>query len=278
MFGSLILVFREVLEAALIVSIVAAATRGVAHRSRWIAGGIALGVVGASILAIFTGAISESLSGMGQEWFNASVLLAAVLMIGWHVVWMARHGRELAAQMKAIGNHVSTGERSLTVLMMIVAIAVLREGSEVVLFTYGLHASGSSLGALALGGLLGLLAGVLVGITLYFGLLKIPMKHFFSATNALLILLASGLAASAAGYLIQADVLPSLVNPLWNSSWLLSDQSVLGQLLHVLIGYSASPTGMQAIFYVVTLVVLVLGMQFFSKTTLPITQTATLNP
>lgn len=274
MYGSLILIFREVLEAALIISIVAAATRGVAHRGRWIASGVALGVVGASIVAAFTGAVSESLSGMGQEWFNAGILLTAVLMIGWHVVWMAKHGRELAAQMKAIGNHVATGERTLTVLMMVVAIAVLREGSEVVLFVYGLHAGGSSISSLALGGLLGILAGIAVGLSLYFGLLKIPMKHFFSATNALLILLASGLAASAAGYLNQADVLPSLADPLWDSFWLLNDDSVIGQLLHVLIGYTDNPTGMQAVFYAFTLLVLSVGMKVFSSSPAPISQTA----
>jgi high-affinity iron transporter len=265
MFGRFILVFREVLEAALIVSIVAAATRGVPGRGKWIIGGLSLGVLGAGLVALFTGAIADSLSGMGQEWFNAGILLAAVLMIGWHVVWMARHGRELAVHMKAVGSEVSSGARPLTVLMIVVAIAILREGSEIVLFGYGLRASGSSLGSLAFGGVLGLMAGIVLGFALYFGLLKIPMRHFFSATNALLILLAAGLASSAAGYLIQADVIPSLLDPLWNTSWLLSNDSVLGKVLHVLIGYTADPSGMQAIFYFATLAILVAGMKVFSS-------------
>lgn len=261
MLGTLLLVFREVLEAALIVSIVAAATRGVARRGAWIGSGIAAGVLGAVLVAFFAGAIAETMEGMGQEWFNAAVLLAAVAMIGWHVIWMSKHGRELAHHMKEVGTAVSTGSRPLTALLVVVAIAVLREGSEVVLFGYGLVASGETASGLALGGVLGLLAGVAVGFAMYFGLLRIPMKHFFSATNGLLVLLAAGLASEAAGKLVQADALPTLVDQLWDSSWLLSDESLLGKTLHILVGYTAQPSGMQIAFYAATVVLLVLGMR-----------------
>ncbi len=263
MLANLIIVFREVLEAALIISIVAAATRGVKGRSLWIGSGLGLGLVGAILVALSAEAISNALSGMGQEWFNASVLLAAVVMIGWHVVWMARHGRELALQMKSVGADVSAGHRPMTALLLVVALAVLREGSEVVLFGFGLFAGGAPMQSLVVGGLLGVLLGVVVGFALYFGLLKIPMRHFFGATNGLLVLLAAGLASSAAGFLVQADALPSLANPLWDSSWLLTDQSWPGQVLHILIGYSAQPCGMQLAFYLGTVALLALGMRVF---------------
>jgi high-affinity iron transporter len=261
MLATLLLVFREVLEAALIVSIVAAATRGVAGRGRWIGGGLAAGVVGAGLVALFASGIADAMSGMGQEWFNAAVLLAAVAMIGWHVVWMARHGRELAAQMQFIGREVSVGHRPLTALLVVVAIAVLREGSEVVLFGYGMLAGGSTAGGLVAGGVLGLLAGTAVGFSLYFGLLRIPMRHFFTATNGLLVLLAAGLASAAAGYLVQADALPPLVDMLWDSSWLLTDESLVGRTLHVLIGYTAQPSGVQIVFYAATVALLMVGMR-----------------
>ncbi|MFL6592103.1 MAG: FTR1 family protein [Luteimonas sp.] len=244
-----ILVFREVLEAAMIVSIVAAATRGVPGRWRWIASGIALGCAGAGLVAACAERLAAAMSGMGQEWFNAGVLLAATAMIGWHVVWMARHGRQLAMDAGRFGDDVSAGRRPLTALMVVVALAVLREGSEVVLFGYGMVAGGSSPDGLAGGGLLGVLSGVAVGVTMYAGLLRIPMRHFFRATNGLLILLAAGLAAAAAGFLNQADVLPTLANPLWDSNWLLADDSWLGRALHALVGYSAQPSGMQVLVY-----------------------------
>jgi len=270
MLANLVIVLREVLEAALIVSIVAAATRGVARRGAWIGGGIALGVLGACLVALFANSIGEAMSGMGQEWFNASVLLAAVAMIGWHVVWMSKHGRELAMQMKEVGNAVSSGNRPMTALLVVVMIAVLREGSEVVLFGYGLLASGSSAGSLVLGGVLGLLAGVAIGFLMYFGLLKIPMKHFFTATNGLLVLLAAGLASDAAGKLVQADALPTLVDTLWDSSWLLSEDNLLGKTLHVLIGYTAQPSGIQMVFYVSTVLLLLFGMRMSSRSSAPV--------
>ena len=269
MLATLLLVFREVLEAALIVSIVAAATRGVSGRGGWIGSGLALGVAGALLVAVFAGGIAQAMSGMGQEWFNAAVLLAAVVMIGWHVVWMARHGRELSLHMRSVGSEVSSGSRPLTALLVVVALAVLREGSELVLFGYGLIAGGSSVSSLMLGGGLGLLLGIGVGFALYFGLLKIPMRHFFSATNGLLVLLAAGLASSAAGKLVQADALPTLVDSLWDSSWLLSDDSLLGRTLHVLIGYTAQPSGIQMVFYVATIAALLIGMRVVGLSSLP---------
>jgi high-affinity iron transporter len=244
-----ILVFREVLEAAMIVSVVAAATRGVEGRWRWIGSGLALGCAGAGIVAMFAGRLADAMSGMGQEWFNAGVLLAATAMIGWHVVWMARHGRALALEAGRYGDDVSSGQRPLTALMLVVAIAILREGSEVVLFSYGMFAGGSGSGDLLAGGLLGLASGIAAGVAMYAGLLKIPMRHFFRATNGLLTLLAAGLTAAAVGFLTQADVLPTLANPLWNTSMLLTDDAWLGRTLHALVGYTSQPSGMQVLSY-----------------------------
>lgn len=261
MWGIALLVFREVLEAALIVTVVAAATRGVARRGWFIGGGIGLGVFGALLVAAFAGAIAQSLSGVGQELFNAAVLLAAVAMIGWHVVWMSSHGRELAQHMKAVGGAVRTGASSLTMLLAVVALAVLREGSEIVLFLTGMLAGGA--GGLYPGLALGLLGGCALGFALYFGLLRIPIRHFFTATNWMLVLLAAGLASSAARYLVQADLLPTWGNQVWDSSWLLSNGSLAGGILHILVGYEARPSGIQLVFYAAVVIVLVLGMRLF---------------
>ena len=175
MLASLIVVFREVLEAGLIVGIVLAATKGIPGRSRWVAGGIAAGVLGAVLLACFAGALSNAFEGTGQEMFNASVLLVAVVMLAWHILWMSRHGREMAQQMKAMGRAVSLGQRSLLALAVVVAVAVLREGAEVVLFLYGIAAStNAGAAALVTGGALGIAAGAMVSWLLYRGLLDHP--------------------------------------------------------------------------------------------------------
>jgi high-affinity iron transporter len=262
MFGTAVIVFREVLEAALIIGIVAAATRDVPNNRRWISAGVILGLLGSMIVAGFTDKISELASGMGQELFNALILITAVFMLAWHNIWMASHGKELAANARNVGKAIKDGVKECSILLTVVGFAVLREGSETVLFLYGIATSDQvKVFSMLLGGAIGVVAGVAVGYTLYKGLLRIPMRWFFSATSILVLLLAAGMASQAAGYLIQADLIPSLASPLWDTSEALPEKSVLGMLLHSLIGYDARPAGMQLVFYVVTLVTILIGMK-----------------
>ena len=261
MLGALVIVFREVLEAGLIVGIVMAATRGVEGRGRWIMIGIGSGILGAAVVAMFAGAISQAFQGSGQELFNAGVLAIAVVMLMWHNAWMARHGREIAAEMRNIGTAVSEGAKPLTALAIVVGLAVLREGSEVVLFLYGIMASGTSGSALMLGGLLGIAAGAaFTGLT-YYGLLAIPQRYIFSVTSWLIALLAAGMAASSVQFLNNAGFAEVLGNIVWDTSWLLSDSSIMGKLLHTLIGYTERPTELQLTAYIGTLVVMYLLMR-----------------
>lgn len=205
---------------------------------------------------------------MGQEVFNAGVLLAAVLMIGWHVIWMSSHAKELTRHMKEVGSQVTTGASSLGILLAVVALAVLREGSEVVLFLFGMVAGGA--GGLYTGLVLGIAGGTAVGFALYFGLLRIPVRHFFTATNWMLVLLAAGLASNAARYLAQADLLPEWGSQIWDSSWLLTDDSILGNILHILVGYDSRPSGMMLAFYLVTAGLLFLGMRLGKHPSAPV--------
>jgi high-affinity iron transporter len=257
MLATAIIVFREVLEAALVVGIVLAASRGVAGRGVWVAGGVGAGVLGASIVAGCAEAIAAAINGIGQELFNAAILFTAVAMLGWHNIWMNRHGRELAGAAASLGKAVVGGSRPLYALGLVVAIAVLREGSEVVLFLYGI-AVASGVGALSMlaGGILGLVGGVAVGALIYFGLLAIPLKRLFAVTSWLILLLAAGMASQGAAFLMQANLLPSLGNDLWDTSSVLGERSMLGTLLHVLIGYSAQPAGIQVVFYLATILVI----------------------
>jgi high-affinity iron transporter len=261
MLGALIIVFREVIEAGLIVGIVMAATRGVPTRGRWIGFGIAAGVLGAAVVALFAGAISQAFEGAGQELFNASILGIAVVMLMWHNAWMARHGREIAEEMRTIGMAVSEGAKPLTALAVVVGLAVLREGSEVVLFLYGIFASGTSGSALLVGGLLGVVAGAAFTALTYLGLLAIPNRYIFSVTSWLIALLAAGMAAQAVQFLNNAGVVIVLDRTVWDTSWILSEGSLFGKLLHTLIGYTERPTEMQLITYIATLLAMFLLMR-----------------
>jgi high-affinity iron transporter len=257
MLATAIIVFREVLEAALIVGIVLAASRGVPRRGWWISGGIAAGVIGATAVAAGAGTIAAAVEGIGQEVFNAAILFAAVAMLGWHNIWMTRHGREMALAANRLGAAVKAGTQPLWALAAVIAVAVLREGSEIVLFLYGTAAArASGWATMALGGALGLVIGAGAGAGLYLGLLRIPLRHLFSVTSWLVLLLAAGMASQAAAFLLQANLLPPLGNTLWDTSFVLSDESLVGRVLHTLIGYTAQPAGIQLAFYLATLLVI----------------------
>ncbi len=263
MIAALIIVFREVFEAGLIVGIVLAVTRTVAHRNRWIIGGVLAGVLAACVVAAFAGALSNLFAGMGQELFNAAILSVAVVMLTWHNVWMARHGKELAGELAAAGRAVVDGSKSLLALAIVVGVAVLREGSEVVLFLYGVIAGGDTAWSVALGGFLGLVLGSLVCLLTYLGLVRIPTRTLFATTTVLIALLAAGMAAQAAAFLEKANWLTAMDNVVWDSGWLLSDASLLGKALHTLIGYTDQPTAMQLTVYLAILLATFLLMRFY---------------
>ena len=128
MFGTSLIVFREVLEAAMIIGIIAAATQGIPTRGRWLVGGTLLGLAGSALVAASIEVIAQFADGVGQEVFNASILGVAVLMLAWHSIWMASRGREIATEARSIGSAIRGGQKNLSMLLVVIAIAVLREG------------------------------------------------------------------------------------------------------------------------------------------------------
>jgi len=260
MLGALLIVFREVVEAGLIVGIVLAVTQGMAGRNLLIAGGIGAGLIGASVVAAFAGVLSELFEGSGQELFNAGVLILAAIMLGWHNIWMARHGREIAEEMFAVGRSVFAGNKPPSALAIVIAVAVLREGSEVVLFLYGIVVSHNETGwSIALGGVLGLAAGIALSALTYVGLIQIPARRLFQVTSALIALMAAGMAAQAIAFLAQADIATALGARIWDTSRFIADDSILGRVLHTLFGYTDRPTELQFLVYLATLA-LILGL------------------
>jgi high-affinity iron transporter len=266
MLSALLIVFREIIEAGLIVGIVLAATAGVPRRSTFVALGVLGGVIGACLVALFAGELASLFQGSGQELFNAAILLLAVAMLTWHNVWMASHGREMARELKAAGHDVISGKRTLAALGIVVGVAVLREGSEVVLFLYGIVAQGgTSNAALALGGALGLVAGAGVSALMYFGLLTIPAHRLFTVTSGLITLLAAGMAAQAVLFLQNGGYINALTNTLWDTSWLLPEDGIAGRLLHTLVGYSEAPNGAQLIAYLATIAMMLVLMRIVGR-------------
>lgn len=276
MIGAFVIAFREVVEAGLIVSIVLAATRGIAGRGAWIGLGVGAGLLGAALLALFARRIAEAYEGSGQELLNAAVLTLAVPMLIWHGAWMARHGRALAGELKAAGEAVRGGRRTAAALAVVVGAAILREGAELVLFLYGLVASGTTGPELLAGALLGVAAGIGLSALSYLGLVALPVGRVFAVTSGLIVLLAAGLAAQAVQFYADAGLITVLDRPVWNTAWLVSEGSLAGKVLHALVGYTERPSGAQVLAYaaVVALMLALMRMARRPAAAVPTVRTA----
>jgi high-affinity iron transporter len=248
------IVFREIIEVALVITIVLAATRGVPNRLQLVIGGLGLGILGSIIIAFFTEAIASAIHGVGQEVFNAGIMFVAVIFLSCTVIWMKKHGRELAQNINTMGKEVVAGKKSVYVIVGVVALATFREGAEIVLFTYSMTASGAyGLSEITIGGALGATGGVLVGAMLYMGLLRAAQKHLFTVTSWMLIVLTAGIAAQGANFLIAANILPVLHPQLWDTSFLIDGSGFIGETLNILTGYTPKPTGMELLVYLTVL-------------------------
>ncbi len=253
MFATGLIVFRETLEAALFVGIIAASTRGLLHRERWLALGVAAGGLGSLLLASAIGEISAWADGVGQEIVNVGILGTALAMLAWHCIWVSPNAHHMVHDAKRLGALAAQGERTLWAIAVAVALSVLREGAETVLFVAGLMSTPDAGGAaMAIGAALGLALGCLAGWLMYAGLGKIRPRYLFDVTNVLIVLLAGNLASQIAKTANQADWISVFAEPAWDLAWLIPNESALGMVLHGLVGFDANPSQMQLICYLAT--------------------------
>jgi high-affinity iron transporter len=250
MFGTGLIVFRETLEAALFIGILAAATRSLEERTRWLALGVGLGVVGSILIASLMEQITMLADGFGQDVLNVTILSTALLMLAWHTIWVSAHAREMTEEARRIGVNASQNTTALWAVTLAVAMTVLREGAETVLFVSGLiSASSQDLASLMAGASIGGGFGVAFGWLIYRGLGHIQPRRLFATTNVLILFLAGHLSSQLAKTLQQADWVVWLNDQAWDSNAILSNDSLFGLVLHSLIGYEASPSQLQVLFY-----------------------------
>lgn len=243
----LFVVWRESVEALLVVGILyawlkngdAAARRGLPYL--W--AGVGVGILAAIALGAALVGFTEVLSGDGVDYFQTAMVLVACVLIVQMVLWMRRHGRTLKREMeRTLQVHTRGGNHWGVALL--VALAIAREGSETVIFLYGLgfgqsgHVSGGDLFAVALG--LGL--ALLTFYVLQLGGRVFSWRHFFRVTEVMLLLLAAGLLQTGVDKLIDKEILPLGIAQLWDSSWLLDDSGTMGSLVAALTGYRAHPS------------------------------------
>lgn len=266
MVATILIVFRESLEAALLVGVVAAATRGLAGRGRWLGAGVLIGFLGAVVLALLAGQLSGWLDGLGQDVVNIGVLSLALAMLLWHCVWVAAHTKEMVSDAKKLGKSVQKGQRPPWALLVVVSLAVLREGAETVLFVSGtLTGADAQPGAILSAGAAGVVLGAVVGVVIYAGLTQVPTRHVFSVTNVLIALLAASLGSQLVKALSQAGVLESWTSPVWDTSHLLAQDSAIGTLMHALVGYDARPSAAQLSAYLAVLAFIYIGTRLMNR-------------
>ncbi len=251
----LFIVWRESVEAMLVVGILYTWLRSTPEGKRglnYLWGGVAAGLALAVALALVLLGVSSWLSDEGQEWFQAIMSLAACALVVQMVVWMKKHGRTLKGELES-GARSSIANDNWWGLFVLVAIAVAREGSETVVFLYGTVSAGeggSDMLMLALAGVAGFAVALLTFWLLQLGGKLITWRRFFRVTEILLLLLAGSLLVGGLDHLISLDVLPTIVDPVWDSSWLLDDSSGVGKILADFAGYRAYPALISVLLWV----------------------------
>jgi high-affinity iron transporter len=260
-----IVVFREILEIALILGILVSATKEIPNRSKWISSGLFFGLLTAALLAFFTDKISESLDGVGQEFFNGLILITASSMIAWTVLWMQKHAKSISKELREISNSIKTGNKPLYALFFVVFFSVLREGAEIVLFVYSYYISQVNLFDILAGLTIGILLGCSFGYAIYLGMLKLFGKYFFKITTWLLVFISAGIASAGIGFWINAELIPSFINPIFDLSNILPEQSFFGKFLHIFFGYIDQPSATQFFTYLAVVIFLSIGLKMSLK-------------
>ncbi|MEO9453666.1 FTR1 family iron permease [Chromobacterium phragmitis] len=240
----LFIVWRESVEALLVVGILNAwLNHNPAGRAGkpWLWGGVALGIAMAIALAValFT---AGSLMAGAQDYFQTAMVFIAAALIVQMVLWMREHGRTLKKELES-GLSEKAASGSWWGVTVLAALAIAREGSETVVFLYGMlaEAGGMELVKMAGAGAAGLALAFLTFYVLQLGGKVLSWRLFFRVTEIMLLLLGASLFLSGVEKLISMDVLPALVDPLWDSSALLDDMSPVGGVVAALTGYRSHP-------------------------------------
>ncbi len=184
---------------------------------------------------------------------TAFILSIALCMLAWHCIWVSPNSNQMVQDAKQIGASTLHEKQSLWALAIAVALSVLREGAETVLFVSGLMTgSAESQGALISSVAIGLAMGAFAGWLIYAGLGQVKPQRLFAVTNILILMLAGSLASQLAKTANQADWISLLEKQAWDISGLLPNDSPIGMVLHGVLGFDASPTQLQVLFYLGT--------------------------
>jgi len=249
MLSGFLLAVREGFEAVLVLSIVIGVLHKMGRRelvpSVW--AGTASAIVGSFLIAVGLNLLGSTFEGPGEPVFEGSALLLAAAVLTWVNFWMRKQSGPLADKIESQAS-LANPSRARRALFFLSFLTVIREGAELSVFLLAVALTTSRLQELA-GALLGIAAAVLLGWALLSGSRRMNIKLFFRYTNIFLILFAAGVVGLGIGEFNEIGWIPAIMSPLWNLSRLLPNQSLVGQILHTLVGYISSPSLTQVIAY-----------------------------
>lgn len=263
------IVLRETLEASLLMSVLLTVANREKLSAWWLPVALLMGLLGSWFYSVNLPAVSEWFDYVGQEVVNGSLqygIYFALLLVA--IVLRLRHSNILSpktASLLLFGG-----------IVVAVALAFIREGSEIFVFYQGYLADEKSLIVAATSGLLGLLIGVCVGALVYYSVVMSPKQWIGVVQSVLLVLIAGGMVLQASQLFLQADWLPASV-PLWNTSSWIAEDSIVGELLYAMFGYEAAPTKIEVIFYGLSSVLFLsvpFGLQVYFQRKMKLMQSA----
>src|SRR5919109_1005216 len=253
--ATFVVTLREAFEAALLLGIVYAYLDRVGARAQyhWVTLGAVLGLVASVAAGVAVGFLSGPLLDLGPDLVAAAVMFVAVALLTWHGWWMRQHARAIKGDVQRRIDEARATQR-LWIVSLVAFTGVFREGAETVLFLWGLMSQTTISGwGGVTGGVLGVASAAVLGWAIFRGGRQLSLPRFFAATSMLLVVVAAGLFSTGIGKLIGLGFIPAS-EPLWDTSWLLADDSMVGGFLSGLTGYRARPSLPEVIAYVVYLI------------------------
>ncbi|MCQ9340031.1 FTR1 family protein [Corynebacterium phoceense] len=254
LFANLLIGLREGLEAAMVVTILAAYLTKSGHSKlmRWVWAGVAAAI--AVTLAVFAIIYygTKTLTTVGQEIIGGIGSLVAVALVSYMLLWMHGASKNMKAELEGKLEHaIAVGPGSVFVLAF---MAVVREGIETALLVFDTFAYGSS-ATPALGLSLGIAIAVAVAVAMYFGAIRINLRTFFRVTGILLVIVAAGILRYGLTDLQEAGLLPGLHTLAFDVSHIIAPGTALATFIEGIFNLVPAPTTLSMVGWAVYLVI-----------------------
>jgi high-affinity iron transporter len=266
MLPTYLLSLREGLEAALIIGIVLGAVNKI--RRSDLSTAVWLGAISAIIVSILTAVVlttfGMSLADPGEAIFEGITMLIAAGILTWMIFWMGKQARFLKSELEA-GVNKAAASAGKSAVFWLAFLAVVREGVELALFITAAFFASSKTGVTVTSDIVQTLVGTILGVgtavllswTLFATTVRLDLRRFFQVTGFLLILFAAGLFAHGIHEFTEVGWVPFVIEHVWNLDHIISESSLLGQLLATLFGYNSSPTLTEMLAYFMYLAVVI---------------------